>query len=261
MANIQLTNIIDLCNKHCLVGIGDFSHGIKNIWKLRIKVIKELLKTNKKITIFQEDMVESIENIYNDKKLEIYKKEYYRQKYPLMKYGFRIYSCQEYIDLIKLLRKNKDKIKMYGIDTASNKRDKDMYKNIMKNIDYNGYNLFFAHNFHIDSRSPTWMKTKTTGYYLSQKLKDKYKIILSCGITGSIRYEAIDGNIQEKTFSKKINIKKLYKLKNKNYISNYSGNIFEIGWSWSKDIKDDYSKDLFNVKNVDLIVFDKVNSL
>lgn len=53
-----------------LFGIGDFSHGDSEIWKLRIELVKYFLKTtDKHITIFQEDMADSVRNIYTDKNI------------------------------------------------------------------------------------------------------------------------------------------------------------------------------------------------
>jgi hypothetical protein len=252
----QIKYVLDNVFTHTLVGIGDFSHGIKEIWKLRIKVIEELLKHDKKIVIFQEDTINSIKNIYEDNKLKIYKSESYRKKFPLMRYGYKIYSSKEYLYLIKLLRANRDKIIMYGVDTQKPNRDKDMFDNILKKIDNNGYNLFFGHNFHIDARKPKWMKIKTTGYYLSKYLKKKYKIILSCGIKGKVRYDGIDNDIKEKSFSKSFYTKSLKNLYNKKYITKFTGSIYETGWSWSDD-----GDILAPIENVDIIVFDKVSAL
>lgn len=58
-----------------LIGIGDFSHGDKNIWVYRLKLLKYFIKTtDKKITIFNEDGDENSKNIMNtNKKLSYYK--------------------------------------------------------------------------------------------------------------------------------------------------------------------------------------------
>jgi hypothetical protein len=126
----------------------------------------------------------------------------------------------------------------------------------MKKIDYNCFNIFFGHNFHIDKRKPKWMETNTTGYYLSNKLKNKYKIILSCGIKGKIRYEGIDNDIKEKFFTKSFYTKSLKNLYNQKYITKYTGSIYETGWSWSDD-----GDILTPIKDVDIIIFNKVTAL
>ena len=38
-----------------LIGLGEFSHGIRESWEYRFRLLKKMVKeTNKKITIFQE---------------------------------------------------------------------------------------------------------------------------------------------------------------------------------------------------------------
>ena len=189
-------------DKYVLIGIGDFSHGDENIWKYRINFIKDLLKnTKKKITIFNEDNKFHSDNIMNSNKRLSYYKSYglYKNKYPygpLSKYCNRVYDSPIYLKLIKLIRKNKDRIKIIGIDPDKLERDKLMAKNIIDKLHTSHINLFFAHNGHIDSRKITteyetkWHNEKyRCGYYLKQKFEDKYCIILSTGYKGTVRFD------------------------------------------------------------------------
>ncbi len=77
-----------------------------------------------------------------------------------------------------------------------------MYRIIMKNLDTNNINFFWAHNEHIDSRNVSnitynWIKKEypndkyTAGYYLKKKFKDKYCIILSQAYKGKQRFDSI----------------------------------------------------------------------
>jgi len=231
--NVQVNYIIHNIQNHLLTGIGDFTHGINEIWNLRLLVLKYLIKyTNKKIIIFHEDFQNLVDNIYNDEKIIVNNIEYYRDKFLLDRYTMRVYSSYTYLKLIKFIRKHKDRIIMYGIDSEGNKRDIKMYKFISKNIKKTNYNLFFAHNFHVDTRTPSWHGSNTTGYFLKKKFKDQYKIILSCGFKGTIRYEAYKNNIQKHTFIKPINIEEMKELKDEIYIEDFEGKIYETGWGW-----------------------------
>lgn len=56
----------ELLNKYTLIGIGEFSHGIKESWKFRFDLLKYVIKnTNKKIFIFCEHSIWMGENIMN----------------------------------------------------------------------------------------------------------------------------------------------------------------------------------------------------
>ncbi len=184
-----------------LIGIGDFSHGDNNIWIYRLNLLKYLIKnTNKKISIFNEDNEEHSRNIMNISKRLRYYKSYGLYKTfgfgPLSKYCNRVYDSPIYLKFIKYIRKNKSRINIIGIDPNVIKREKQMARNILKNINKKHINLFFAHNTHINNQKITekhhtkWHNEKyRCGYYLKQKLKDKYCIILSTGYKGTIRFD------------------------------------------------------------------------
>ena len=184
-----------------LIGIGDFSHGDENIWVYRLKLLKYFIKTtDKKITIFNEDGDEHSKNIMNtNNKLSYYKSYGLYKNFgfgPLSKYCNRVYDSPIYLNIIKYIRKNKSRINIIGIDPDVIEGDKQMAQNILKNINKKHINLFFAHNDHINNQKITekyhtkWHNEKyRCGYYLKQKLKDKYCIILSTGYKGKIRFD------------------------------------------------------------------------
>ena len=184
-----------------LIGIGDFSHGDENIWVYRLILLKFFItNTDKNIIIFNEDNDEHSKNIMNtNKKLSYYKSYGLYKNFgfgPLSKYCNRVYDSPIYLKFIKYIRKNKSRINIIGIDPDVIKRDKQMAQNILKNINKKYINLFFAHNNHINNQKITeqyeikWHNEKyRCGYYLKQKLKDKYCIILSTGYKGTIRFD------------------------------------------------------------------------
>lgn len=184
-----------------LIGIGDFSHGDKNIWVYRLKLLEYFIKnTNKKIIIFNEDNEMHSKNIMNTKKKLSYYKSYGLYKTygfgPLSEYCNRVYDSPIYLEFIKYIRKNKKRINIIGIDVDKIERDKEMSENILKNLNKNHINLFFAHNSHINNQKITedyereWHNEKyRCGYYLKKELKDRYCIILSTGYKGKIRFD------------------------------------------------------------------------
>jgi hypothetical protein len=234
-------------NKYLLIGIGDFSHGDRNIWEYRLRVMKNIiLETNKKILLFLEDNNYHIKNITNINKRLSYRKSYgvFKENYPygpLEKYSHRVYDSPIYLNFIKYVRKHKKRIKIIGTDNNKIARDEYMYNKIIKNINYNKINLFFAHNAHIDNRKITEpFETKyhnekyRCGYYLKKKFKQKYCIILSTGYKGKIRFDCkcddkYCSNRDFYTIPKKVmienNISNYYKYKSGIYNNNKFNNI------------------------------------
>jgi hypothetical protein len=102
-----------------------------------------------------------------------------------------------FLDIIKYIRKNKNRITLIGIDNDKLNRDYDMYKIIMKHMNSNNINLFWAHNHHINDQllsndNYKYIENKQhkwfCGHYLKKKLKDDYCIILSQAYCGENRF-------------------------------------------------------------------------
>lgn len=196
--------IMDNLNKYLLIGIGDFSHGNQNIWEHRFDLLKYLLKnTDKKIVIYNEDTEIHSNNIMNVKKKLSYYKSYGIYKGfpygPLEKYCFRSFDSKIYLEIIKFIRKNIDRIKLVGVANGNLKRDQSMANLILRDLDKNKINLFFGHNSHINNmkiyeKYEDKSEKYRCGYYLKKKLKNKYLIILSTAYKGKNRYDCLCSN-------------------------------------------------------------------
>lgn len=122
-----MNSLIKYISSNCsIVGLGDFSHGTRESWKLKGKFIKMLSKKKNKIDIFIEDVYPRIKKL-NDYihnvggSLKLAGNYDYHNTFPLMEYiGYRIYDSIEFLEFIKLLKKlnsTKDKdINIYGVD-------------------------------------------------------------------------------------------------------------------------------------------------
>jgi hypothetical protein len=227
-----------------LIGIGEFSHGIQESWEFRFNLLKYAMKnTNKKIFIFNEMsewhgyhiMTNTIWSIelqkdikYDGIKFEepIQNGNYVGGK--LWQYVGHGSESKIFIQIIKYIRKHKDRIEIVGIDNDKLDRDYDMYQNIMKKYNPNNINFIWAHNHHISTnRLPNdtykYITNKAhkyyCGYYLKNKLKDKYCIVLSQGYEGSNRFNGycIGNNCSERIFQ----LKYIYKNFTYNLIEKY----------------------------------------
>lgn len=215
-------------DKYNLIGIGNFSHGDANIINYRLDLIAYLVRnTNKQITIYVEDTPEHTRNIMKHKRLSYYKKYgLYLDKWP---YGPLSKYCNgggnvNYLQFIKYIRKHKirintnkvgaDRIRIIGVDNGKIDRDYDMARMILKTLNKTHINLWFASNDHVSTNklalyNTKWMKNKThkyhCGYYLRQKLKNKYCIILSSAYKGiiSFRSACINDDCYERIFKDK----------------------------------------------------------
>lgn len=198
-------NNINIYNYY-LIGIGDFTHGSLNIWKFRINLLKKVMReTNKNIMIFVEDSLWRTENIMNNRKIVLTKALMWNNKYPngiLGDYVAHTWESKIYLEIIKFIRKHSDRITIIGVDNDKLARDRHMYKIIMKNLNKNNINFFWASNSHVDDRvldisTRKWIKKKAPnethycGHYLKRKLGHKYCIILSQGYQGTVRYNSI----------------------------------------------------------------------
>jgi len=200
--------------KYNLIGIGEFSHGIRESWEFRFDLLKFAMKnTNKKIDIYVEHSIWMANNIMNN---TIWSRELNK---PIKYDGFKIekpvelkessswgklwqymnHSSESKIlfKIIKYIRKNKDRINFIGLDNDTLDRDYYMYKIIIKNLNKNNINFFWAHNHHVNDQqlemsSYKYIKNKDhkwyCGHYLKKKLKDKYCIILSQAYQGENRF-------------------------------------------------------------------------
>ena len=99
--------------------------------------------------------------------------------------------------IVKYIRKNKNRIRLIGVDNKKLDRYYDMYKIIIKNIKKQYINFLWGYNVHIDSRKVSLHTLKyiknikhkwTCGYYLKKKLKDRYCIIFSTIYRGINRF-------------------------------------------------------------------------
>ena len=229
-----------------LIGIGEFSHGIQESWEFRFKMLKYAMKnTNKKIIIFNEMSSWQAENIINntiwsrelDKAIKydgikyetpIQNKNYVGGK--LWQYISHSMESNIFLKIIKYIRKNKDRIILYGIDNDKIDRDYDMYKIIMKNYKPTNINFLWAHNAHISdlplsSDNLNYIKNKNhkwfCGHYLKNKLKDDYCIILSQAYEGENRFNGycIGDACYTRTWQLNYFYNKFKYAKNKKYVN------------------------------------------
>jgi hypothetical protein len=205
---------------YSLVGIGEFSHGIEEIWDFRYKLLCHAVKnTTHKIFIFNEMSVWQADNLMNGtivvpntdrtithKNIKIERPIDGLKIAPswgcLWQYVGHTSESKIFYKIIKYIRKHIDRIELVGIDNDTLSRDYDMYQNIINRInlqDNQNINFFWAHNYHVDSRKMSWDNykytkdehpnlTHTCGYYLKKLLKDKYCIILSQAYQGINRF-------------------------------------------------------------------------
>jgi hypothetical protein len=280
-----------------LIGIGEFSHGIQESWDFRFNMLKYAMKnTNKKIIIFNEMSIWQAENIMND---TIWSRELNKAiKYNGIKYESPIQNVNyvggklwQYIShtmesniflkIIKYIRKNKDRIKIIGIDNDKIDRDYDMYKIIIKNYKPTNINFLWAHNDHISDLPLSgdnlkYIKNKNhkwfCGHYLKQKLKDDYCIILSQAYEGKNRFNGycIGNTCKKRTWQLdyiyknfKYDKNKKYVNKNKKYqlLTEYNNPLISFSNSYYKDNK--YGVQSYNnIKTFNYILFwNKVNRL
>lgn len=189
-----------------LIGIGDFTHGSLNIWQYRIDLVKKVVKeTNKNIMIFVEDSEWRSNNIMKNKTIKPTKPIMWDNKFPagtLSEYVNHTSESEIYLYIMTFIRKHKNRITIIGVDNDTLARDYDMYKIIMKNLNINNINFFWAANAHVDDRklhisTRKWIKDEHPnlkhycGHYLKEKLKDKYCIVLSQAYEGTVRFNSV----------------------------------------------------------------------
>jgi erythromycin esterase-like protein len=200
-----------------LIGIGEFSHGIKESWEFRFNFIKYIIKnTNKNIYIFNEMADWQANNIMNNTiwcnnsnqfikydGIKVENNVDNSEDVPsLGKYWQYMNHSSEsniFLRIVRYIRKHRKRITLIGVDNEKIDRDYDMYKIIMKHYNPNNINLFFAHNAHINNQlyhdfNLDYIKNKNhkyyCGHYLKNKLKDDYCIILSQAYQGANRFNS-----------------------------------------------------------------------
>ena len=149
--------LLDLLEKHRLVGIGDFTHGCKNIPEFMTQFLNFIIKnTDKPIKLFTENSYWRCKNIMKHSKLIYQKPKLINNKYPFGKLGLYtgyVSESPEFLQFIKFIRKNRDHITIIGADPDIIDRDKAMSKTILNNLlpKNKGYNIWFAANHHVDT--------------------------------------------------------------------------------------------------------------
>jgi hypothetical protein len=282
--------MLELFNNYHLIGIGEFSHGIQESWLFRIKLLKYAMKnTNKKIYIFNEMSVWQADNIMNNTYYDIKLDKFVQSKNgdkivienpvqtknsawgKLWQYMFHSLESKIFLKLIKYIRKNKNRIKLIGIDNDKLARDLDMYKIIMKNLDKNNVNFLWAHNAHVDDRKLSintykWIKKDFPdlkyycGHYLRKKLKDKYCIILSQTYEGENRFNGYCSGYacENRIFQLKYIYKKFKYMPNKKYsnglLDKFDNKLIEFSNSYYKNNKYGY-QEIVESNNWNYILF------
>lgn len=196
-----------------LIGIGDFSHGVTQVWNFRFELLKYLHnKTEKNINIFIEDSKEHTDNIMSDAKIYIGKKYGVTDgKFPygpLWRYCYRSWDSVQFLRIIKYIRRN-HRVKIIGVDPNQiSGRDDHMASTILSYPTFDtSINLFFAANAHVDARFITELYEDVNdkyraGYLLKKILGDKYMIILTTAYEGNVRFSSIcfDDECSERLF-------------------------------------------------------------
>jgi hypothetical protein len=229
-----------------LIGIGEFSHGIKESWEFRFNLLKYAIKhNNKKIVIFNEMSVWQSDNIMNNtiwsiKDNKFIKYDAIKIEEPIQNNNYVGGKLWQYINhamesniflkIIKYIRKNKDRITIIGIDNDKIDRDYNMYKIIIKNYKPSNINFLWASNHHIgdlplSNDNLKYIKNKNhkwfLGHYLKKKLKDNYCIILSQSYEGTNRFNSycIGENCDERIYQLNYFTQKFKYDKNKKYVN------------------------------------------
>ncbi len=136
----NLDNLIEKIIKNGieLVGIGEFSHGTHECWKVKMDLIERLVEAKGEIDIFFEDTYPRTKNldelINNKQKFQVGKDYKFRDEYPLKKYtSNRVYDCVEFLifmDKLRNLNKNY-KINIYGVDVLIQWSEEDLKQELL----------------------------------------------------------------------------------------------------------------------------------
>ena len=258
MDAISYNNLINNIKNIKIIGIGENLHGANFSFKLREKIIKSLLKYNKKIIICLEE---------DDKLL----------KDGIISNLFPMHQSKAFIKFYKFCLNND--IQIIGIDDYNEKsRNTAMYKNIINVVKkFSNYQIIFlAFDSHISTyydKSNLWKpnyKTYDEREEVGLKLRNKYgNNYISIGLIVK-RGKTIGKN--DNNHSKLVilyfeNNKNILKLNNNIYVSNKEKNIKYSGagpyyangfntrfldyfWIWEKTNNHCLVKKLNNLKNI-----------
>ena len=284
-----------------LIGIGEFSHGIQDSWKLRFDLLKQVIKTtDKKITIFSETSIWQGNNIINKtyyepkttqyiktKKIKLEKPYYKNKNEPawgkLWQYISHSMESKIIIKIIKYIQKNSNRINYIGVDNDTLARDYEMFTIISNNLNKNHINFFWSHNAHIDDRilsgfNLKWIKKSHSnlkyfcGHYLKEKYGNKYCIILTQSYSGINRFNSFceGNNCEKRTWFLKYFYKPFAYQPNKKYVNKdkyfqffdkFDEPLIEFSNSYYKNNIFGYSDIVYSSKFDFIIFWNRVNEL
>lgn len=290
-------NSLNMLLEYNLIGIGEFSHGIIESWEFRFNLLKyAMTNTDKKIIIFNEMSIWQAENIMNQTIWSIKDNKYIKYKGikieepiqnknyvggKLWQYIHHAMDSNIFLEIIKYIRKHKNRITIIGIDNDSIDRDYSMYKIIIKHYKPSNINFLWASNHHVADLPLTndnlkYIKNKNhkwfLGHYLKKKFIHNYCIILSQAYEGTNRFNGycIGENCKERTwqlnyFTKKFKYEKNEKYVNPNkkyqLITNYTEPLISFSNSYYKGnkygVQDYINTNIFNY----ILFWNKVNQL
>jgi len=144
-----------------------------------------------------------------------------------------------------------------------------MAKAIIEHVDEMSVNLFFAHNFHVNT------KHRATEYHLRRKFGDRYQIVMTAGVSGRIRHDGeCSAGVKCKKFSDCViydapksrpfhdpNVKKYKKdvvlERHRLLTENFPQKLRESGWVY---ISDNYSDNDIGTPDA-VVIFTRVRPL
>ena len=181
--NHQLLNLLDT---HRLVGIGDFTHGCRDIPVFMTQLLDYIIKnTSKPIKLFTENSAWRCENIMKHHKIIYQKPTMWNNRWPSGKLGaYAGYGAEspECLAFIKFIRKHRSRITIIGADPDVIDRDEAMATTILDGLlpKGEGYNIWYAAIHHIDTSKYEEMNQKWVpnphiqryfaGYHIKKKL-------------------------------------------------------------------------------------------
>lgn len=194
-------------DKYLLIGIGHFSSGFQEIWKLRYNLLKYALQnTKKKITVIcamNDNHAYNIMNstVYDRNTGKNVKYDGFKLTPPGQETNHNKYS--QYIDtelvsdiflkIVKYVRKNTDRINLIGVHPDLVDFNNQLYRQTKKHAKIGHINFIWAHNVHIsDSEITRTIQYNADKHYAGYKLRKyygkKYLMVLSQAYSGELRF-------------------------------------------------------------------------